>query len=622
MCGIVGIASRKTGIDYRWMHDSLSKINHRGPDSNGLWASSDGHVVLGHVRLSIIDLSELGRQPMSICDGKISITFNGEIYNFLEIRKILEQKGYKFISHSDTEVILFSYLEWGEKCIEKFNGMFALAIYNEDSKKLLLARDRAGEKPLFYTINNEKIQFSSELKAILANKELTPKLNWNSLDSYLTQGYVPGDNCILSGFSKLLPGHCLSFNVETGDVKRWRYWDFPELCEKEYSNERDVLDLVKELDSLLRDSISKQLISDVPVGVLLSGGLDSSLITAIAASGNSKIKTFTISFPGYEYHDESKHAKLISDYFDTDHTVLPVEEFSIGILEKLAIQFDEPLNDSSMIPTYMVSNLVRKHCTVALGGDGGDELFGGYGGYSNMLKLQNISQKAPLFLRNIIAETATKSLPIGFKGRNWLASFGGDWVNDLPFVTPFFDKKSRRKLYKEKRNDFLAESLRKEFISTTGNLIQRATKTDFENYLVNDILVKVDRASMLNSLEIRAPFLDFRIIDFAFAKVPSSLKVTTTDKKILLKKVAKNILPKEFDYTRKQGFSIPLNSWLQKGGKYRKYFEEVLLDSDSLFDQKFVTSLFQGIDKGRANSERLFGLVVFELWRKNYTITY
>ena len=177
-------------------------------------------------------------------------------------------------------------------------------------------------------------------------------------------------------------------------------------------------------------------------------------------------------------------------------------------------------------------------------------------------------------------------------------------------------------MYKEKRNDFLAESLRKEFISTTGNLIQRATKTDFENYLVNDILVKVDRASMLNSLEIRAPFLDFRIIDFAFAKVPSSLKVTTTDKKILLKKVAKNILPKEFDYTRKQGFSIPLNSWLQKGGKYRKYFEEVLLDSDSLFDQKFVTSLFQGIDKGRANSERLFGLVVFELWRKNYTITY
>ena len=228
MCGIVGIASRKTGIDYRWMHDSLSKINHRGPDSNGLWASSDGHVVLGHVRLSIIDLSELGRQPMSICDGKISITFNGEIYNFLEIRKILEQKGYKFISHSDTEVILFSYFEWGDKCIEKLNGMFALAIYDENSKKLLLARDRAGEKPLFYTINNGKIQFSSELKAILANKELTPKLNWNSLDSYLTQGYVPGDNCILSGFSKLLPGHCLSFNVETGDVKRWRSWYFPE----------------------------------------------------------------------------------------------------------------------------------------------------------------------------------------------------------------------------------------------------------------------------------------------------------------------------------------------------------------------------------------------------------
>ena len=622
MCGIVGVASVEKNFDHKWLKNALAIIKHRGPDSNGIWESNDGHVVFGHVRLSIIDLTELGRQPMSICEGKISITFNGEIYNFLDIRKELEQKGYKFISNSDTEVILFSYLEWGEKCLEKFNGMFALAIYDENSHKLLLARDRAGEKPLFYTINNGKIHFSSELKAILADNELNPKLNGNSLDSYLTQGYIPGDNCILSGFCKLLPGHCLSFNVETGDVNRWRYWDFPDLCDKEYSNESDVSDLVKELDSLLRDSISKQLISDVPVGVLLSGGLDSSLITAIAASGSSKIKTFTISFPGYGHHDESKHAKLISDYFDTDHTVLPVEEFSIDILEKLAIQFDEPLNDSSMIPTYMVSNLVRKHCTVALGGDGGDELFGGYGGYSNMLKLQNFSQKAPLFLRNIISETATKSLPIGFKGRNWLASFGGDWVNDLPFVTPFFDKKSRKKLYKEKRNDFLAESLRKEFISTTGNLIQRATKTDFENYLVNDILVKVDRASMLNSLEIRAPFLDFRIIDFAFAKVPSSLKVTTTDKKIILKKVAKNILPKEFDYTRKQGFSIPLNSWLQKGGKYRKYFEEVLLDSDSLFDEKFITTLFQGIDKGRANSERLFGLVVFELWRKNYAIKF
>lgn len=621
MCGIVGIASQKRLVEVEWINEALRKINHRGPDSNGIRKSDDGHALLGHVRLSIIDLSEFGRQPMTIRDGKISITFNGEIYNFLEIRKVLEQKGYNFVSHSDTEVILYAYAEWGFDCVEKFNGMFAFAIYDESRRTLFMARDRAGEKPLFYTYSNGTIRFASELKAILTDKSVVPELDWDSLDVYLTLGYVPGNRCILSGFNKLRPAYCLTFNVDSGNINEWRYWDFPDLCTNDSLSEREEIDLISEFDSLLRDSIAKQLISDVPIGVLLSGGLDSSLITAVAATVSSKIKTFTISFPGHDYHDESKHARLISDYFDTDHTELPVEEFSINILEKLAIQFDEPMNDSSMIPTYMVSNLVRRHCTVALGGDGGDELFGGYGGYVNMLKLQGISRKVPRIIRDIVANSATNFLPVGLKGRNWLASFGGDWDKDLPFVTPFFDKRSRKKLLANNSgNIFLAESIRKDNVSISGDIIQRATRTDFENYLVNDILVKVDRASMLNSLEVRAPLLDYRIINFAFGKLPSTLKVTQTDKKIFLKKVAKNILPSEFDFARKQGFSIPLHSWLQRNGSYRLFFEAVLLDKDSFFDQQYVLNLFKGIDRGRANSERLFGLVIFELWRKNYSI--
>jgi asparagine synthase (glutamine-hydrolysing) len=620
MCGIVGMASKSKEFEFQWVNDALSKIKHRGPDSNGIYVTNDGHAVLGHVRLSIIDLSDLGKQPMTIQNGKISITFNGEIYNFLEIRNTLEQKGYKFISHSDTEVILLAYKEWGYSCVERLNGMFAFAIYDEYRRTLFLARDRAGEKPLFYYCRNGAIRFASELKAILADKSVQAKLNQDSLDVYLTLGYVLGERCILSGFNKLCPGQCLTFNVDSGVVNQWRYWNFPELCENSVIDETN---LIAEMDSLLRDSISKQLISDVPVGVLLSGGLDSSLIAAIAASVSSRIKTFTISFPGHDYHDESKHARLISDYFDTEHTELPVEEFSINILEKLATQFDEPMNDSSMIPTYMVSNLVKRHCTVALGGDGGDELFGGYGGYANMLKLQAISRKVPRFFRDVAATAATSFLPLGFKGRNWLASFGGDWDQDLPFVTPFFDWKSRKKLMKSNLSlNTRAEAIRKENISISGDLIQRATRTDFENYLVNDILVKVDRASMLNSLEVRAPFLDYRIIEFAFKKLPSSEKVTTTEKKIFLKKVAKNILPPKFDYARKQGFSIPLNTWLQRKGLYRSFFEDVLLDQDSFFSQDFILNLFDGIDKGRANSERLFGLVIFELWRKKYSVSY
>ena len=379
---------------------------------------------------------------------------------------------------------------------------------------------------------------------------------------------------------------------------------------------------MNELENLLKDSIKKQLVADVPVGVLLSGGIDSSLVTALAARGNKTIKTFTITFPGHKRYDESLHAKQISEYFETDHLELPLPEIGTDIIFKLAKQYDEPLTDSSMIPTYFVANLVKKHCDVALGGDGADELFGGYSHYSRLLWTKKYFRYLPKILKNILSYCSTNYLPLGFKGRNWFQSLANDLENKIPFIASYFDRYSREKLLLNSQNySFNAEKVRSNNIPITHDLIQRLTKYDFLNYLSEDILVKVDRASMLNSLEIRAPFLDYRIIEFAFSSVPSELKTSTSNRKIILKNLAKKLLPKDIDLKRKQGFSVPLDTWL-KQPPWLNLFKEVLLTSnDSLFNSNFIEGLFKGQQKGLINSERLFSLVLFELWRREYKIT-
>ena len=342
----------------------------------------------------------------------------------------------------------------------------------------------------------------------------------------------------------------------------------------------------------------------------------------MAARSSSKIKTFTIRFPGYSQYDETKHARLIANYFNTEHIELIASEATVDLLPLLAKQFDEPIIDSSMVPTYLVSKLIKNHCTVALGGDGGDELFGGYGHHSRLLNLQEKIGFVPKGIRSNVAKIAENYLPVGFKGRNWLQGLDIDLQNSLPLIASYFDRSIRNKIILNRHLPLSAESIRQCRIPITKDILQRATRMDFENYLPEDILVKVDRASMINSLEVRAPFLDYRLIEFAYSKVPSRLKATKLDKKILLKNLAKQILPKEFDYSRKQGFSIPLSSWLN-GGPWLKYFEEVLLSSnDPIFDKKEVLKLINGQKAGRSNSERLFALVLFELWRKEYEISF
>ncbi len=617
MCGIVGISSLAPVENKDWLILGRDSMRHRGPDSKGIFWSTDGQVGFGHRRLSILDLTEGGHQPMSSLDGQLVTVFNGEIYNHIELRKKLIELGHTFQSNSDTEVILNAYKEWSHDCVIHLQGMFAFAIYDLVQSKVFLARDRAGEKPLFYNISKGELRFASELKALISDPSFSKNIDPRALDCYLSMGYVPGHLCILEGVNKLPAAHTLSFSLKDGSFKILRYWDLPDLTSEEYCQE----DLLNELENLLEDSVRRQLVADVPVSLLLSGGVDSSLITALAARSESQIKTFTVGFSGNRDYDESTHAQLIAKHFDTDHTLLEADDVKPEMMSLLARQYDEPIVDSSMIPTFLVSQQIGKHCKVALGGDGGDELFGGYYSASRMAALQQNYSWIPLSLKKKISQCGVAMLPIEARGRHFFNHLGADISKDIPPFMPKFDQYARSKLLDLHYKDwpFVADSIRKSRIPKHSDPVQRVTRFDFINYMAEDILVKVDRASMLNSLEIRAPFLDVSVIEFAYGKVPSKLKATSLDRKILLKKLASRILPPDFDKKRKMGFGIPLDRWLAKG-PWRSMFEAVLLDSNSTFSREEVLKLFQSLDKGRPVKEHLFCLMQFELWRKEYNL--
>lgn len=617
MCGIVGLASRRPVPDNGWLDYARDAVAHRGPDDKGGWWSSDHDVGLGHRRLSIIDVSSAGHQPMQAADGSCHLVFNGEIYNFAELRHELASRGHRFNSQTDTEVILAAYREWGIECVERLNGMFALGLYDIPRRQIFLARDRAGEKPLFYAEAQGTLQFASELKSLVAEGGIRRIIDHEALDCYLSMGFVPGDRCIIAGVKKLPPGCALTYSLETGTTRVWSYWSLPESPNE--GDEPATVDLVQELETLLEDAVRRQMVADVPVGILLSGGVDSSLITAMATRSRSRIQTFTVRFPGYGALDETEHARFIARNFGTEHTEMEAGTASPDLLRLLAWQFDEPVIDSSMIPTFLVSKLIRQHCTVALGGDGGDELFGGYQHYSRILWMEKTFSGIPLVLRRAIARAAERSLPVGFKGRNWLQALSVDFRTDVPSIASYFDARTRRTLLGDSWTGS-AEEIRSRRVPKSADLLDRATRMDFSNYLAEDILVKVDRASMLSSLETRAPFLDYRLIEFAFRSVPPHLKADAYDRKIILKMLAAKILPAGFDANRKQGFSIPLASWLQSA-EWRRFFRDVLLESPGvIFDRKAVERMLRGQDKGRANGERLFGLVMFELWRTQYGV--
>ncbi len=620
MCGIVGAAGSAARYDGDLLAFMRDRLTHRGPDDAGLWISPDGRVSLGHRRLTIIDLSPAGHQPMSDPDGQCWLAFNGEIYNHRALRQELEHRGHRFRSACDTEVIIGAYRAWGLSCVDHLNGMFAFALYDVTAGRVLLARDRAGEKPLFYHRDGDRLVFASELKALFADPSVPRDIDPVGLDHYLALGYVPGDLCLVQGVRKLPPATALTYDVRSGAISTWRYWDLPE----HQPDGSDVEDLTEQLGRLLEESIRLRLVADVPVGILLSGGIDSSLVTAAAAAVSSRpVRTFTVSFPGYGVYDESPHARIVARHFGTDHTELAAESTSVELLPELARQYDEPMADSSMIPTFLVSRMIRRDAKVALGGDGGDELFGGYNHYRWLLRRERLRGLVPGPLRTLAGVHLAGRLPVGFKGRNYLTALPGGSGHAIAHVNLYFDEITRRRLAPATRGTVpggdTPEAYRRELVEGSGTIAERAMEVDFRTYLPDDILVKVDRASMLTSLEVRAPWLDHRIIEFAFARVPGPLRAHGAELKILPRRLAAQMLPPQLNLDRKQGFSLPLASWFK--GRWGDYVADVLHDAPiELLDAAAVDSLLAGQRRGLSNTQRLYALTMLELWRRQYAI--
>jgi asparagine synthase (glutamine-hydrolysing) len=623
MCGIVGIGSATQCLEPALVGAMRETLRHRGPDDAGTWQSADGQVCLGHRRLAVIDLSPGGHQPMVDGRGQLVVTFNGEIYNYRALRHDLEKRGHQFRTASDTEIILEAYRAWGSACLQQFNGMFAFCLYDAGRGCLFLARDRAGEKPLFYRHARGRLTFASELKALLADPDCPRRVDRRALDCYLAFGYVPGSLCILEGVHKLPAGHALSYDLRTGAQRVWPYWTLPE---RKAGPCPDRAALVDELDGLLLDAVRLRLAADVPVGIMLSGGIDSSLVTAMAARVSARpVKTFTISFPGHPRHDEACYARLVARHFGTEHVELPAAAVSVELLPELACQYDEPMADSSMVPTYLVSRLIRQHATVALGGDGADELFGGYPSYSWLRLLDRAHRVLPRAVRGLIGACAARFWPLGLRGRNYLLGLRHDIPYGVACAGLFFDSLSRRRLLAPLGRggpgpDGAAEAYKVALCQPGQSVLQQGTAVDFKTYLADDILVKVDRASMLASLEVRAPWLDPRIIELAFARVPDELRATRRESKILPRSLAARLLPPQLDLRRKQGFVLPMDNWFR--GPWGRYMESVLMaDSRSWFNRDLVRRLLARQRRGYVNGHRLFSLTMFELWRHHYQVT-
>lgn len=614
MCGILGTVHFTKCLDLDLFKKQLDCLIHRGPDSQGIWTNEDKTIAFGHNRLAIIDLSNNGNQPMESYNKRYIVVFNGEIYNFQDLKNDLKKLGYNFRSNSDTEVLLNAYDQWGVSCLEHLVGMFAFAIYDKVSNIIFIARDRAGEKPLYYSLTNNFFTFASELKALLKAPYCPKKINKNSLKSYFYFNYVQGDSSIIEGINKLLPGYFALIDLNNKSIKLQKHWEIPSYEGSHLPMEK----LLSKFDILIRNSIKQQLVADVPLGILLSGGLDSSIITAIASEYKKNINTFTIRFKGHGKLDESSHAKLIAKHFQTNHFELDASTVEPEILYDLVYNCDEPISDPAIIPTYILSKLVRKYCKVVLGGEGADEIFGGYTHYQRFLKLKDKLKYFPLILRKRISNIAESVFPLGTRGLASASLLRYDFDKEAPVYSQFNMKGLNRLLpgYFKTNNDKCLNSLQ---IADEIDLINRLTKTDFCNYLADDILVKVDRTSMANSLEMRAPFLNKNIIEFAFHELPPKYKVTLSNKKIFLKEFGKKLLPHEFDFNRKQGFEVPFEAWY-KEKKWRDFFNEVLLDSNSIFNNKEITKLIAPTRLPVLRSNLLFSLVVFELWKRKYWV--
>ena len=626
MCGILGIIQgyKEQSADKRTARAMAAAMAHRGPDDEGFFYR--GPVVLGMRRLAVIDVAG-GHQPISNEDGSIWVVFNGEIYNFAALREDLEARGHRFRSQSDTEVIVHLYEEVGDELLQHLNGMFAFALWDERRQRLLVARDRMGEKPLYYTeLPNRTFIFASELKALLIHPGIQRRIDLHALRKYLTYEFVPSPHSIIAGVRKLPPAHLLVW--EWSGWRTERYW---QLSYKGAKLRVSAAEAADEVRARLGEAVRKRLVSDVPLGVLLSGGIDSSSVAALACEvAGGRIKTFSIAFDERSF-DESSYARAVAGHLGTEHYEQRfTEREMLAVVPDIPRLLDEPLGDASLIPTYLLSRFTRERVTVALGGDGGDELFAGYPTYVAH-RLAGYYRALPQVVRERLIEPSVARLPVsmanlsfdyrarrfvrgatmpsGMRHTIWMGSYEPDQQRLL--LTPdVIAACPDEEVYDEVREPDFDPAMNGE------SLVERMMQLDATHYLSECVLVKVDRASMAASLEVRAPFLDHSFIGYV-AGLPPGLKLRGLTTKYVLKRAMRSLLPRKIISRRKKGFGIPVAKWLK--GDLRELVRDTLsaerLDQQGLFNPGYVRQLMAEHERGAADHRKLlWTLLMFELW--------
>ena len=628
MCGIAGFVDFNKNSTELNVKAMIAPLNHRGPDGEGtlLLENSEAVIGFGHKRLSIIDLSNNGKQPMSL--DHLYITFNGEIYNYKEIKIELLELGHQFRGESDTEMILHAYKQWGINAVDKFIGMFAIVLYDDLNKEILILRDRAGVKPLFYYQKNDLFLFSSELKSFQEHPKFEKNLNLDAVAAFMQYGNVPTPHCIFKNCKKVNPGHFIKIDLKSKNKQEIQYWNVYEYYKKPKSK-ISYQEAKQETKKILLSACNYRMVADVPVGIFLSGGYDSTTVAALLQSeSTTKLKTFTIGVPDIGLN-EAPYAKDIAHHLGTDHTeVHCTEEEALEMIKDLPFYYDEPFADSSAIPTTLVSKMARKDVTVALSADGGDEIFAGYNRYDFMVRYGKKLNKIPSFLRNslvgVMNNVSSESLPILKNKYNFHNRYeklktvlkDPSKKEIMLSLSQQFTNKQMSKIMKNNFSELETMYQSNELLKESNSSLSYMMAIDFQTYLLDDILQKVDRATMTHSLEGREPFLDHRILEFA-AQLPDNFKYNNGIKKRILKDITHQYIPQKLLDRPKMGFAIPIASWLNN--QLKDYVEESINEDrivkQGIFNWSYICQLKTSFYSGRKEYDtKLWYFLTFQMW--------